>query len=85
MKKTFKITLDTEFTIDFSDWELTDAQQKDEYASMKLLIDHYMKRCGYDEFVISEKDSGTLFETMAEVVNAQIYCALSLRDVFNFS
>ena len=81
MKKTFKIKLDTEITIDFSSWGLSDAQQKDEYASKKLLINHYLEQYGLDEFEISvgtgrdlsveKKNSGSLFEAMAEVIKAQ--------------
>ena len=85
MKKTFKLKLDTEFTIDFSHWALSDAQQKDEYETMKLVINHYLKQSGVDEFEVSEKNNGSLFEAMAGVVKAQKYCALTFEDDFNYN
>ena len=42
MKKTFTLKLNTEFTIDFSSWELSDAEQKDSYETKILIINHYL-------------------------------------------
>ena len=68
MKKTLKITLDTVITIDFSDWGLSDAQQNGGIESKRLIINHYLDQSGVDEFEISAKNIGSLFEAMAEVV-----------------
>ena len=77
MKKTFKLKLDTEITIDFSSWGLTDAQQNDVQAANKLVINHYLEQSGVDEFEVSEKNNDSLFEAMAEVVKAQNDWALA--------
>ncbi len=71
MKKTFTITLNTELTIDFRQWGLSDAQQKGGLEAKSLIINHYLEQCGLDEFDVSEKTSNSLFEAMAEVVKAQ--------------
>ncbi len=71
MKKTLKITLDTVITIDFSDWGLSDAQQNGGIESKRLIINHYLDQSGVDEFEISAKNIGSLFEAMAGVVKAQ--------------
>ena len=52
MKKIFNITLDTEFTIDFSTWGLSDAQQRGGYEAKRLVINHYLEQCGMDEFEV---------------------------------
>ena len=70
MKKTFKLTLDTEITIDFSAWGLSDAEQKGGLETKKLVINHYLEQSGVDEFELAEKNSGSLFEAMAGVVKA---------------
>ena len=57
MKKTFKLTLNTDITIDFSSWGLSDAEQKGGYETKKLVINHYLELFGHDEFEISEKNS----------------------------
>ena len=71
MKKTFKITLETEVTIDFSTWGLSDEEKKGDYKSQKLIIEHFMEECGLDEFEVVEKDGSSLFETISEVVRKQ--------------
>ena len=70
MKKTFTLKLDTEFTIDFSSWGLSDAEQKGSYETKMLIINHYLF-FGLDEFEVSEKNNNSLFEVMADVVKAQ--------------
>ena len=71
MKKTFTIKLDTELTIDFKTWGLSDAEQRGGYETKLLLINHLLEETGVDEFELTEKNSNSLFETMAEVVKAQ--------------
>ena len=73
MKKTFKLKLDTEFTIDFSDWGLSDAQQNGGIEAKRLIINHYLDHFGVDEFDLSaeKKNNDSLFEAMAGVVKAQ--------------
>ena len=81
MKKTFKIILDTEITIDFSSWGLSDAEQKGGLDAKMLVINQYLQQNGIDEFEVSvgtgrdlsvqKKNSNSLFEAMAEVVKAQ--------------
>ena len=71
MKKTFTIKLDTELTIDFKTWGLSDAEQRGGCETKMLLINHLLEETGVDEFELTEKNSNSLFETMAEVVKAQ--------------
>ena len=81
MKKTFKIILDTEITIDFSSWGLSDAEQKGGLDAKMLVINQYLQQNGIDEFEVSvgtgrdlsvqKKNSSSLLEAMAEVVKAQ--------------
>ena len=81
MKKTFKIILDTEITIDFSSWGLSDAEQKGGLDAKMLVINQYLQQNGIDEFEVSvgtgrdlsvqKINSSSLFEAMAEVVKAQ--------------
>ncbi|MDD2475158.1 MAG: hypothetical protein PHI32_04495 [Dysgonamonadaceae bacterium] len=61
MKKTFKLKLDTEFTIDFTSWGLTDAQQRGGRETKELVIKHFLEENGVDEFEIKEKNSSSLF------------------------
>ncbi len=81
MKKTFKILLNTEITIDFSSWGLSDAEQKGGLDAKMLVINQYLQQNGIDEFEVSvgtgrdlsvqKINSSSLFEAMAEVVKAQ--------------
>ncbi len=92
MKKIFTIKLDTEFTIDFSSWGLSNAEQMGGYETRKLLIGHYLEQCGVDEFEISvgidedlslqNKNENSLFETMAEVVKTENNYYLAHKDNF---
>ena len=82
MKKTFIIKLDTEITIDFNEWGLSDAEQRGGYETRKLIINHYINECGMDEFEISESNSIHLFEAIAEVVKAQNDYSLAHKNEF---
>ena len=82
MKKKFTIKLKTEITIDFSTWGLSDAQQRGGNETRKLVIEEFFEQCGMDEFEVSEKNSNTLFEAMAEVVKAQNDYYLANKDDF---
>ena len=84
MKKTFTIKLDTELTIDFSQWGLSDAEQRGGCETKVLIINHFLEETGVDEFEITEKNSNSLFETMAQVVKAQNdYCLMHKHDFEN--
>ena len=71
MKKIFTIKLDTDVTIDFSAWGLSDAEKMGGYDTKKLVIEQFFEQSGVDEFEISEQNSSSLFEAMARVVKAQ--------------
>ena len=68
MKKTFTIKLNTQFTIDFSTWGLSDAQQRGGDETRRLVMEQFLEECGMDEFEIAERSGNSLFEAMAEVV-----------------
>ena len=77
MKKTFKIILDTEITIDFSSWGLSDAEQKGGLEAKMLVINQYLQQNGIDEFEISvgtgrdlslqKKKSSSIYEAIVSV------------------
>jgi hypothetical protein len=71
MIKTFTIKLNTEVTIDFSSWGLSDAEQLGGKETKKLVIEELFEQSGMDEFEITEQHSTSLFEAMAGVVKAQ--------------
>ena len=71
MIKTFTIKLNTEVTIDFSSWGLSDAEQLGGKETKKLVIEELFEQSGMDEFEITEQHSNSLFEAMAGVVKAQ--------------
>lgn len=68
-KKTFKIKLDTEFTIDFGNWGFTDAQMLNESQLKRMIISEYLDVCGFDEFDVSglKNQPISLFETIADM------------------
>lgn len=72
MKKTFRVKLDTEITIDFTTWGLSDAQQRGGYATKKLVIETLLEQSGVDDFEVLEKNNNSLFEAMAGVVKKTI-------------
>lgn len=71
MKKTFTIKLDSNVTIDFGSWALSDAEQMGGRETKKLVIEQLLEQSGIDEFEITEQHSANLFEAMASVVKAQ--------------
>lgn len=71
MKKTFTIKLNTDVTIDFGTWGLSDAEQMGGNETKKLVIEQLLEQSGMDEFEIVEQSSSSLFEAMAGVVKAQ--------------
>ena len=77
MKKTFKLTLDTEITIDFSSFGLSDAEQRGGEATKKLIVNHFFEECGVDEFEVSDRNGANLFEAIAEVIKSENDYALA--------
>ena len=67
MKTKFRIKLDTEFEVDFSDINLSDSQQNKESELKKLILKEYIGFAGYDEFEINEVKETSLFEVMGEM------------------
>ena len=68
-KKTFRIKLDVEFTIDFDGYGFSDAQKSMELFFKIMIINEYLDKCGFDEFEVSENKTISLSETMAEMFN----------------
>lgn len=70
-KKTFRIKLDTEFTIDFGNYGFSDAQKNKEEDFKRTIINMYLCLRGLDEFDVSELKNQpiSLFETMADMFN----------------
>ena len=71
MKKTFSIQLDTELTVDFAAYGLTDAQQRGGYEAKKMLIHHFFEENGVEEFEILESNGNSLVDAITDVVKAQ--------------
>ena len=82
MKKIFTIKLDTDITIDFSAWGLSDAEQMGGRETRKLVINHFLDECGIDEFEVAEKNNSSLFDTIAEGVKAQNDYYLAHKNEF---
>ena len=72
MKKTFSIQLDTELTVDFAAYGLTDAQQRGGYEAKKMLIHHFFEENGVEEFEIIESNGNSLVDAITDVVKAQM-------------
>lgn len=68
-KKTFKIKLDAEFTIDFGNWGFTDAQKTKEEYFKRMILEEYIAEVGYDEFEVTGDSSTSLFEVMSKMFN----------------
>ena len=77
-KKTFRIKLDAEFTIDFGNYGFSDAQKSKEEDFKRMIMNEYLDQCGFDEFEVSEfKNQPTsLFETMADM-----FCPNKLKNI----
>ena len=68
-KKTFKIKLDAEFTIDFDGYGFSDAEQSKTELFKEVILNNYFINIGYDEVEVTEKKDISLFETMSEMFN----------------
>ncbi len=82
MIKTFTIKLDTEITIDFTIWALSDAEQRGGDATRRLVFNHFIEQRGVDEFEIKETNSNSLYEAIAGVVKAQNDYILTHKNEF---
>ena len=71
MKKTFSIQLNTELTIDFTAWKLSDAQLKGGLETKRLVIDHFLENYGFEGFEIVESNGNSLHDAITEIVKAQ--------------
>ena len=71
MKKTFKLTLDTEITIDFAKWGLSDAELRGGDKTKKMIVNYFLEECGIEEFEVTQKNGSSLFEAIAQVVKAE--------------
>ena len=67
MKTKFKIKLNTEFEVDFNDWDFTDNERSKEEYFKKAILDEYFDEIGFDEFKINEVKETSLFEVMSEM------------------
>ena len=67
MKTKFRIKLDTEFEVDFNDWDFTDNERSKEEYFKKAILDEYFDEIGFDEFKINEVKETSLFEVMNEM------------------
>ena len=68
-KKTFRIKLDTEFTIDFGNYGFSDAQQSKIEDFKTMILEEYIAEVGYDEFEVTGDSSTSLFEVMSKMFN----------------
>ena len=68
-KKTFRIKLDTEFEVNFSNCDFSDNEKIKEDYFKKVILDLYFERNGLDEVEISETTETSLFEVMSEMFN----------------
>ena len=82
MKKTFTIQLDTQVTIDFTSWGLSDAEQRGGDATKQMIVNHFLEECGMAEFEVKEKKGSTLFEAIAQVVKAENDYFLTHKNEF---
>ena len=67
MKTKFRIKLDTEFEVDFSDCDFSDNEKTKEEYFKKVILDFYFEKNGLDEVEISEVKETSLFEVMGEM------------------
>lgn len=71
MKKTFHIKLNTQFTINFSNFALSDAQQRGGADAKQLIINLFLEENGIDQFEVTEQNSHSLLQAIAAVVKAE--------------
>ena len=69
MKKTFRIKLDTEFTIDFEGYDCSDSEQNKIESFKRMILKEYFDACGFEDVDVTEKKPIELFESMAELFN----------------
>ena len=67
MKKTFRIKMDTEFTINFDNYDCSDEQLRKVESFKRMILNEYFDACGFEEFDVTEKKPIELFESMAEL------------------
>ena len=67
MKKSFRIKLDTEFTIDFDSYDCSDEQQRKVEEFKRMVLNEYFDACGFEDIDVTEKKPIELFESMAEL------------------
>lgn len=70
MKKKFTVKLNTQFTICFSQFGLSDEEQLGNYPTKRVLINYYLAEYGFDEFDVAEVNGNSLPQAMAEVAKA---------------
>ena len=70
MKKNFTVKLNTQFTICFSQFGLSDEEQLGNYPTKRVLINYYLAEHGFDEFDVAEVNGNSLPQAMAEVAKA---------------
>ena len=80
MIKTFTIKLDTEITIDFTIWALSDAEQRGGDETKKMIVNYFLEECGTEEFEVTQKNGSSLFEAIAQVVKAEIDYKLAIEN-----
>ena len=80
MIKTFTIKLDTEITIDFTIWALSDAEQRGADETKKMIVNYFLEECGTQEFEVTQKNGRSLFEAIAQVVKAEIDYKLAIEN-----
>ena len=85
MEKTFTVKLNTEFTIDFATWGLSDAQQEGGYETVRMLITHFLGEYGFDDFELHETNGNTLPQSMAEIVKAERDYVLANKEDFEIN
>ena len=71
MEKTFQIKLSAQFTINFSNYALSDAEQRGGYETKQLIIKLFLEHHGIDQFEVTEQNSHSLLHAIAAVVKAE--------------
>ena len=71
MEKTFRIKLNAQFTINFSNYALSDAQQRGGNEAKQLIIKLFLEENGINQFEVTEQNSHSLLQAIAAVVKAE--------------
>ena len=85
MKLKFSIKIDTQFTVDFTNWTPTHVEQQGGYETMRLLVNYFLAEYGYDHFELSAANCPTLHEAMKEVVKQQTIHHLVNKEDFEYN